>query len=41
MKLVALGLGVGLLPLFLARDRGDLRQLTEVLDECETELWFC
>lgn len=40
MELVALGLGVGVLPLFLAGPRGDLRQLGEVLDECQTELWL-
>lgn len=40
MELVALGLGVGVLPLFLAAPRGDLRQLGEVLDECQTELWL-
>jgi len=40
MELVALGLGVGLLPLFLARGRHDLVQLTEALDEGQTELWL-
>ncbi|QTN22098.1 LysR family transcriptional regulator [Rhizobacter sp. AJA081-3] len=40
MELVALGLGVGVLPLFLAAQRSDLRQLGEVLDECQTELWL-
>ncbi len=40
MELVALGLGVGIVPLFLARERRDLLQLTDVLDECETELWL-
>lgn len=40
MELVALGLGVGILPIFLAGDRTDLRQLTEVIDECQTELWL-
>jgi DNA-binding transcriptional LysR family regulator len=40
MELVALGLGVGLLPMFLAAPRKDLTQLTEVLDECQTELWL-
>lgn len=39
-ELVGRGLGVGILPLFLAQRRGDLRQLTEVLDECQTELWL-
>ncbi len=40
MELIALGLGVGLLPQFLAGPRADLVQLTPVLDECQTELWL-
>jgi len=40
MELVAAGLGVGLLPVFLAQARSDLIQLTEVLDECQSELWL-
>lgn len=40
MELVALGLGVGMLPVFLAKNRRDLLALTEVLDECQTELWL-
>ena len=40
MELVALGLGVGVLPIFLTQARADLLQLTDVLDECETELWL-
>lgn len=40
MELIALDLGVGLLPLFLAAPRPDLVQLTDVLDECQTELWL-
>lgn len=39
-ELVAQGLGVGLLPLFLAEPRRDLRRLTEPLDECTTDLWL-
>ena len=39
-ELVGQGLGVGLLPVFLADSRADLRQLTDVLDECQTELWL-
>jgi DNA-binding transcriptional LysR family regulator len=39
-ELVALGLGIGLLPLFLARQRQDLAPLTDVIDECQTELWL-
>jgi len=40
MDLVAQGLGVGLLPMFLAQGRTDLLQLTEVIDECQTDLWL-
>ncbi len=39
-ELVAQGLGIGILPVFLAQRRTDLTQLTEVLDECQTELWL-
>ena len=40
MELVALGFGVGVLPLFLAKSQPKLIQLTEVLDDCQTELWL-
>ncbi|MEJ6006129.1 LysR family transcriptional regulator [Paucibacter sp. AS339] len=40
LELVALGLGVGILPLFLAEGRRDVVRLTEPLDEAETELWL-
>jgi DNA-binding transcriptional LysR family regulator len=39
LELVALGLGVGVCPLFLAEGRRDLLRLTDPLKECETELW--
>jgi DNA-binding transcriptional LysR family regulator len=39
-ELVSLGLGIGVLPLFLARKRKDLAALSEVLDEAQTELWL-
>ena len=39
-ELVALGLGVGLLPLFVGEARRDLVRLTEPIDECTTELWL-
>lgn len=39
-ELVALGLGVGVLPLFLAEPRRELRRLTEPLDEAQTDLWL-
>jgi DNA-binding transcriptional LysR family regulator len=40
MELVAAGLGVGVLPIFLAQPRTDLIQLTDIIDECQTELWL-
>ncbi|MCV2367581.1 LysR family transcriptional regulator [Roseateles oligotrophus] len=40
LELVALGMGVGIAPLFLAEGRSDVIRLTEPLDECETELWL-
>ena len=39
-ELVAQGLGVGVLPLFLAAAREDLVQLGGVLDAAQTELWL-
>jgi len=39
-ELVELNLGVGILPLFLAQQRPGLRQLTEELEDCTTELWL-
>lgn len=38
-ELVALGLGVGVVHLFLGEGRKDLVRLTDPLPECETELW--
>jgi DNA-binding transcriptional LysR family regulator len=40
LELVALGLGVGIVPLFLADGRNDVVRLTDALDECETALWL-
>ena len=40
LELVALGLGVGIVPLFLADGRSDVLRLTEALGECETDLWL-
>jgi DNA-binding transcriptional LysR family regulator len=40
LELVALGLGVGIVPLFLGEERSDIVRLTEPLDDCETELWL-
>ena len=39
-ELVAQGLGLGVLPLFLAEPRRELRRLTEPLDGAETDLWL-
>jgi DNA-binding transcriptional LysR family regulator len=38
LELAAPGLGVGVLPMFLAEGRGDVLRLTEALDECATDL---
>lgn len=40
LELAALGLGVGIVPLFLAEGRKDVVRLTEPLTDCETELWL-
>lgn len=39
-ELVAQGLGLGVLPLFLAEPRRELRRLTEPLEDADTELWL-
>jgi DNA-binding transcriptional LysR family regulator len=39
-EFVSQGLGIGLLPVFMARQRNDLFQITDVIDECQTELWL-
>ncbi|MBC7435963.1 MAG: LysR family transcriptional regulator [Bdellovibrionales bacterium] len=40
LELTALGLGVGIVPIFLAEGRSDIVALTEPLEEAETELWL-
>ncbi len=40
LELIARGLGVGVVPLFLAEGRSDVRRLTDPLEEAETELWL-
>lgn len=40
MEGIAQGLGLGILPIFLARVRDDVQQLSAPLDECETQLWL-
>jgi DNA-binding transcriptional LysR family regulator len=39
-ELVAKSFGIGLLPLFIAEGNTELRRISEVLDECQTELWL-
>jgi len=39
-ELIAAGLGIGVLPLFLAASWPGLRQISTALDECETQLWL-
>ncbi len=39
-ELVAQGLGVGVLPIFLANTRNDLKLLSETIEESQTELWL-
>lgn len=39
-EFIRMGAGVGIIPLFLAKNYPDLVQLTDVLDECQTELWL-
>lgn len=40
MDLIADGLGVGVLPVFLAHQQAKLIQVTDELPECATELWL-
>lgn len=40
LELVALGMGVGVVPLFLAAGRRDVIRVGEPLEECETDLWL-
>lgn len=40
LELVSAGLGVGILPLFLADKRTDVVRLSEPLEACETDLWL-
>ena len=37
---IVAGVGIGIVPLFLAQSRDDVVALTEPLDECETQLWL-
>lgn len=40
LELVSLGMGVGVVPLFLGEKRSDVVRLTDPIDECETDLWL-
>jgi DNA-binding transcriptional LysR family regulator len=40
MEAIAAGLGVGIVPLFLARAYADVVALSEPLEECEVDLWL-
>jgi DNA-binding transcriptional LysR family regulator len=40
MEAIGQGLGIGIAPLFLARGRRDVQQVSPPLDECETALWL-
>jgi DNA-binding transcriptional LysR family regulator len=40
LELTALGMGVGIVPLFLASRRSDVVPLTDALEDAETELWL-
>jgi len=40
LELTALGMGVGIVPIFLASRRGDVVPLTDALADAETELWL-
>lgn len=39
-EMIGLGMGIGIIPLFLGQQRNDLVPITEALDECQTELWL-
>lgn len=39
-ELIGQGMGIGILPLFLAQQRHDLLQVTEEIEACQTELWL-
>jgi DNA-binding transcriptional LysR family regulator len=39
-ELVAHGMGIGLLPMFLGQKRKDLRALTDEIEDCQTQLWL-
>jgi DNA-binding transcriptional LysR family regulator len=40
MEAISTGLGIGLIPLFLAQQRDDLIQIGDPIAECETQLWL-
>ena len=40
LEIIALGLAVGIVPLFLGEARPDVQRLSEPLDDAETDLWL-
>lgn len=40
VEVIGSGAAIGVVPIFLAAQRSDLRQLTDPIDECETDLWL-
>jgi DNA-binding transcriptional LysR family regulator len=40
LEAVRAGLGVGVVPVFLARTCSDVLAVSDVLPECETQLWL-
>jgi DNA-binding transcriptional LysR family regulator len=38
--LIGQGMGIGPVLLFLAKEPTDLKQLTDALDKCQSELWL-
>jgi DNA-binding transcriptional LysR family regulator len=40
LELTALGMGVGIVPIFLASSRSDVVPLTDALEDAETDLWL-
>jgi DNA-binding transcriptional LysR family regulator len=39
-ELIAQGMGIGLLPMFFAQTRPELRAITKEIEECQTQLWL-
>lgn len=39
-ELIGQGMGIGLLPIFFAQTRPELRAITKEIEECQTQLWL-